>query len=55
MKAPKEYRNWVNWMRKHYGKKNGCIKSFFFDNPCMEIKWNNSKKNYKRKKFNGKF
>lgn len=48
MKAPREYKNWVNWMRKFYGKKNGCIPGFCFDAPDMERKLEKSKKNYKR-------
>lgn len=50
MHAPKEIRKWINWMRSRYGKKNGVIKGWFFDNPYMEVKWENSKRNYCRSK-----
>lgn len=49
MKAPKEYRSWVNWMKKKFGKKNGVVRGFYFDCPRMEIKLENSKRNYSRK------
>jgi len=49
MQSPKEYKRWVNWMRKNYAKKNGVIPAFFFDHPKMEVKLSNSKKNYSRK------
>lgn len=48
MKAPKEYRRWVNRMRSAYAKPNGVIQSWFFDCPTMEVKLENSKKNYNR-------
>jgi hypothetical protein len=51
MKASKEIRKWVNWMRKKYGKKNGVIRGFYFDQPDMERKDVKSKKNYRRSKF----
>jgi hypothetical protein len=50
MHAPKEIRNWVNRMRKKFGKKNGVINGFFFDCPYMELKWNRSKKAYNRQR-----
>lgn len=53
MQAPKEIRRWINWMRKHYGKKNGVIPGYFFDHPKMEVKWGNSKKGYNRQKEKG--
>lgn len=48
MQANREYRNWINRMRKRYGKKNGVLSSSHLDDPEMEKKWIKSKKNYKR-------
>jgi hypothetical protein len=52
LKASKEYRDWVNKMRKQYAKrnkhKNGVLPMIYFDDYIMEIEFNRSKKNYKR-------
>lgn len=50
MKAPREIKNWVRWVRSKYGKKNGTIPICFWDNPELERKWGNDKKNYKHNK-----
>lgn len=44
MKASKEHRRWVDGLRRRYGKKNGCIPVWAWDNPSMERKLSNSKK-----------
>jgi hypothetical protein len=54
MKGPKEIKNWLNKLRKHYGKKNGVINGWFLDSPRMENKADNSKKNYIRCKIKKK-
>ena len=50
MKAPREYKNWVNFLRKKFGKKNGVVDTCLFDSPKMERKLNNDKKYQKPKK-----
>ena len=47
MKGPKEYKNWLNRLRRKYGKKNGGIPTCLFDAPEMERKVDNDKKNDK--------
>jgi len=49
MKAPKEYKQWINSLRALYSSKNGVIRSCFLDNPHMEKKLNNDKKHRKIK------
>jgi len=44
MKGSKEYRKWVNKLRKLYGKKNGVIKSFHLDSYLMEIEFRSNKR-----------
>lgn len=44
MKAPREYRNWVNRLRSKRGKANGVIRGCWLDNPWMEKKWFTSKR-----------
>ena len=50
MKAPREYKNWINFLRKKFGKKNGVVDTCLFDSPKMERKLNNDKKYQKPKK-----
>ena len=53
MQAPKEFKDWINWGKKRkrgWAKKNGCLPNWFWDCPPMEIKLEQSKKNYKRHK-----
>jgi len=51
MKGPKEYKRWMNRMRKKYGKKNGVIPGALLDMPKYENLVNTSKKNKKVQKF----
>lgn len=51
MRASKEYRRWINKMRKRFGKKNGVIYSGLLDAPVRWIEDDKSKKNYKRNKL----
>jgi len=48
MRCSKEYRKWVNNMRKRWGKTNGVIPSYGFDSPVMERKFGKAKGKYKR-------
>ena len=50
MKAPKEIKNWVSWLRSKYGKKNGGIPIILFDSPEMERKFGNDKKSPRHNK-----
>lgn len=50
MKAPKEYKNWINKLKKVYAKPNGVLCPFILDYPKMEDKLSTSKKNYMRNK-----
>lgn len=51
MKAPKEYKNWINNLKHRSCKSNGILSLFCLDYPEMDIKLANSKKNYKRSKL----
>jgi hypothetical protein len=51
MKAPKEYKNWVSFLRKKFGKKNGVVDICLFDSPEMERKLNNDKRSQRHKKW----
>ena len=44
MKAPREYRNWVNRTRSKRGKANGVICGCWLDSPGMERKLATSKR-----------
>lgn len=35
MRAPQGYRRWINRLRKLFGKPNGVVPTFAFDNPKM--------------------
>lgn len=48
MKAPREYRNWLNRMRRKHGKTNGVISGGLLDNPWMESKLATSKRLVRR-------
>ena len=50
MKAPREYKNWVNYLRKKFGKKNGRVHISLFDAPEMERKLDNDKRSQKHNK-----
>lgn len=49
MKGTKEYRSWVKRLVKRFGKKNGNVKGFLFDNPEQERKDANNKRQQFRK------
>ena len=44
MNAPREYKNWVNFLRQKFGKKNGVVDTCLFDSPEMERKLNKDRK-----------
>jgi len=48
MRSCKEYRQWISWLKSKYSKPNGVIPEYLLDNPWLEIKDANSKKNYRR-------
>lgn len=50
MKASREYKRWVDWLRSKYGKKNGSLHISLLDNPEMERKLDNDKKSPKHNK-----
>lgn len=48
MKAPREYRNWLNRLRRKHGKANGVVRGCLLDNPWMESKLATSKRLVRR-------
>ena len=44
MRASKEYRRWVNKLRKLRGKKNGVIRGCYLDQPEMDLKLKSGKR-----------
>lgn len=50
MRAPREYRRWVDRLKRKYAKPSGTLPSFAFDSPRMERKRANSDKRRKRVK-----
>jgi hypothetical protein len=50
MRASREYRRWVNRLRKRRGRRNGTVYSGLFDHPEMERKFANATKQRQRVK-----
>lgn len=44
MKRNKEAKKWIRVLVKHYAKKNGVVKSCYFDCPEMEVKQETNKR-----------
>lgn len=43
MKGSKEIRRWTRLLVQRYGKKNGKVRSCYFDSPEMEVKQETNK------------
>jgi hypothetical protein len=54
MKGSKSLRQFINRMRRKYGKKNGNLPRHFFDHPSFEVEDETNKNNYKRHKEKNK-
>lgn len=50
MRAPREYRRWVDRLKRRHVKPSGTVPSFAFDSPRMERKLANSDRQHKRVK-----
>jgi hypothetical protein len=48
MKATREYRRWMDRMRKRFSGKNGNVSGALLDNPKMERRMQNGKKETKK-------
>jgi hypothetical protein len=50
MRAPREYRRWVDRLKQRHAKSSGTVPAFAFDSPHMERKRANSARRRKRVK-----
>ena len=50
MRAPREYRRWVDRLKRRFAKPSGTVSSALFDHPQMERKFFKADKQRKRVK-----